>query len=394
MTRRWLLLASSGVLAMGMVAGAEDSTAVLRNGSRVSVTEVSKSGVLSSSQATGARRLSLGSVRGVEGPLAGEFREHHELATNLWRAGARLDRGDAPGAEPLYESLWVQTQGVRGPTRAEVAAGLLACRVRRGAIAGAVEAWAAWLAESGSLDNADAERCRARLAVGDGMDSSAQWLVGVPPLYVDGPAVRAFASGELRPGESSGADVLTIYRLAAKRDTAANRVDPAVYENTKGWNNIAGEMVLAESNDRAVRERARKRLKERAGSDAPAWQVQWARLGMGRSLRLETEPSQRTDAVVELLWVATREGVPDHVLAQALTAAAETLADLDDRAGASRVVADLESRLPDHPMISSPRLARLRAALGMVSPQRPAGPPVSPPTKDSSDSTNTKEAPK
>jgi hypothetical protein len=345
---------------------AEDSVAVLRSGATLPITEVSKAGVLATGKATGARRVSLSAVRRVDGPLAAEFRVHEVLAQTMWRAGARLDRGDAPGAESLYESAWTMTTGEKGPTRAEAAAGLLACRVQRGAYELAVEAWAVWLAEAGSLESGDAERCRARLAVGDGLDSSAQWLTGLPPVFVDGPFLRAFAAVESERADTGGVpDVMSIYRFAAKRDSGAKPGDASAFENAKGWNNVAGEMVLAESGDSAVRERARKRLRDRATSDAPAWQAHWARLGLGRSLRLETDTGLKTDAVIELLWVASRESVASNVLAQALLAAAETLVELDERAAAARVVADLEARLPDHPIITSARLSQLRAMAGL-----------------------------
>lgn len=368
---------SAWVLATAACAGfahAEDSVAVLRSGVRVVITEVNAAGVLAATKATGVRRVSLSGVRAVEGPLGAEFREQEGLATTLWRAGARLDRGDGPGAEPLYESLWVRTNGLHGPTRAEIASGLLACRVQRGALAAAIESWAAWLAEAPALDASDAERCRNRLIAADGLDATAQWLVGSPPLFVDGPFVRAFAAGELATEETGGLpDVLSIYRYAAKRDTGAKRGDVAAFENAKGWNNIAGEMVLAESGDPAVRERARKRLRDRANGDAPAWQVQWARLALGRSLRLEADNQSRTDGVIELLWVASRESVPPNVLAQALAAAAETLLELEDRAAAARVLADLESRLGEHPIIGSARLSRLRTELGVQASKTTSG---------------------
>lgn len=363
-------LGLTAVIASGLLTGfafGEDSIAVLRSGVTLPITEVSRSGVLATSKATGVRRVSLSAVRRVDGPLAAEFLALEPLGQTLWRAGARLDRGDAPGAESLYESAWALTTGVKGPTRAEAAAGLLACRVQRGAFALAVEAWAAWLSEAGSLDTADAERCRARLAMGDGLDSSAQWLTGLPPVFVDGPFVRAFAAADLEAADTGGVpDVLSIYRYAAKRDSGAKRDDASAFESAKSWNNIAGDMVLAESADLGVRERARKRLRERAGSDAPAWQAQWARLGLGRSLRLESDASTKIDAVIELLWVASRETVSSNVLAEAILAAAETMVELDDRSGASRLVADLEARLPDHPVIASARLSRLRTAIGMT----------------------------
>lgn len=358
-----------GAIAAWLLAGvacAEESVAVLRSGATLSITEVSRAGVLAASKTTGVRRVSLSAVRRVDGPLAADFREQEELGKTLWRAGVRLDRGDAPGAESLYEAAWALTSGVKGPTRAEAAAGLLACRVQRGAFASAVEAWAAWLAEAASLDSVDAERCRARLAVGDGLDSSAQWLTGLPPVFVDGPFVRAIAVAETEASDTGGVpDVLSIYRYAAKRDSGTKRGDAATFESAKGWNNIAGEMVLAESGDPAVRERARKRLRERASSDAAGWQAHWARLGLGRSLRLETDASSKTEAVIELLWVASRETVASNVLAQALVAAAETLVELDDRPGAARIVSDLEARLPDHPIVTSARLSRLRAEIGI-----------------------------
>ena len=82
-------------------------------------------------------------------------------------------------------------------------------------------------------------------------------------------------------------------------------------------------------------------------------------------MRLEPDAKNKTDAVIELLWIASRESVGPNVLAQALAAAAETLLEIEDRSAAARVLADLEARLPEHPIIGSARLSRLRAALGI-----------------------------
>lgn len=57
----------------------------------------------------------------------------------------------------------------------------------------------------------------------------------------------------------------------------------------------------------------------------------------------------------------------------ALAAAAEALLELEDRAAAARVLADLESRLGEHPIIGSARLSRLRTELGVQASKTTSG---------------------
>ena len=55
-------------------------------------------------------------VARVDGELATEALAYLPMAENLWRARTRLERGDAVGAEPIFEQLYARYSGRRGPT--------------------------------------------------------------------------------------------------------------------------------------------------------------------------------------------------------------------------------------------------------------------------------------
>src|SRR5690606_16150177 len=119
-------------------------------------------------------------------------------AEDAWRARTRLERADAVGAEPLFEDLFDRTRAWRGPTRAVIAEGLLRCRIRRGAQIGAIDPWLALLEARASalagihpyaLDWAH------RAGLGEVLDPATGLAPGLPPMWLDWPAVRQFASG-------------------------------------------------------------------------------------------------------------------------------------------------------------------------------------------------------
>lgn len=368
------LLVSTLVLA----AASAESTATLRNGSRVEITDVSSAGIsIPPDAGRPARLLPLSLVRSVDGELAPKFEANRALAGDLWRAGARLARHDYAGADPILERLWKATSGASGPTRAEISAGLLACRISRGAFASALEPWTEWIDESVTLDTENAARVRSMVEM---LEPGDIWIASMPPIWVDAPAVREIAAASLPApnpkdvGHPTGADVREIYSVAARRDTGASwNIDPASAMKNAGWANLAGEMVLAEATEPAIRTEARQRLSSRLASDGASWKQAWIRLALGRSLLLETSLDDRRSGVLNLLWVASRAEVAPTVVAIALADAARGLVSLGDAPGAASVLADLERRFPDDPILESAQLANARKAIGTQRQQPSSG---------------------
>jgi len=368
--------------AIALSARAEDSVALLRSGARVPISDISASGVsLAAARGKPGKVESLSHVKDVTGPLASKFEANRPLATDLWRASGRLERGDEGGAEPLYESLWTRSVGVDGPTRAEIAAGLAACRVRRGAYATAVDPWLEWLRQSGSLSTDQLAEQRNRLGISD---SAEFWIDVLPPVWTDSTAVRSLAShaGATRPGGAphpNAEDLLLIYQTAARRETGQLwQVDPQHAINDPAWANLAGEMVLAEADNAEVRAEARQRLASRLVPDVALWKQIWIRLALGRSLMLEPGADDRRAGILNLLWIVSREAPPTPLLASAFAGAIKGLVLIADLDGARSLLADAERRLPGDPVLDSPVIASARRATARA----PTPPSVPSPDKD------------
>jgi hypothetical protein len=356
-------------------ARAEDSFALLRSGSRVAITDVTSAGItLAPDRGRPAKVESLAQVKIVTGPLATKFEENRSLATDLWRASARLNREDEGGAEPLYEKLWQLTTGVSGPTRAEIASGLATCRVHRGALATAIAPWVEWIRQSSSLSSDQLATQRAQLGISD---PTAFWIDTLPPIWTDSTAVRALASQSVELPSGSGThpsadDLALIYTIAARRDAGQPwKIDQGKALKDSAWANLAGEMVLAESEIAEVRTESRQRLTSRLGADVPLWKQVWIRLALGRSLILESEFDDRRAGVLNLLWIASRPAAPSQLLALALVSASKGLVLLSDFDGARSLLADLERRFAGDPILDSPGIASARRAVSQASPPLP-----------------------
>ncbi len=308
-------------------------------------------------------------VRRVTGPLAGEAEGYLGVARAVWRARTRLERGDAVSAEPLFEALFAEYRGTEGPTAAVVAEGLLRCRLRRGALTGAVPAWLAWL-RAGRVGSA-----REGLApVGDG---GTGLVAALPPLWTDSTAVASFAAGEGAvisvEGEVGRADLLdAMYRVAARR-TAGMGVDAGVEERV--FEEVEGRLqddagltlvwavVAAQGEPGARRAEAVATLRglaeEASGDPDRAWVEAWSRVGLGRAMVADADDAVRRLGVVELLRVPALLGEDAPYLAGlALADAARAVRDLGNAKGADALENELMTRFPGHPALD--RAAGLR----------------------------------
>jgi hypothetical protein len=310
----------------------------------------------------GVRLVGWQHIRSIEGDRADDTAPFLEVGETAWRAISRLERGDAFGAEPLFESLFETYRDLPGPTAYAIAEGLLRCRLRREARAAAADAWLALYAnrlESG------ARRADASPAI----DPATGLAPALPPLWFDGPAARAFAEPGLA-GVDAGTDAPAraldvLYRAAAAQaigrpidaDAAARAARLA--SSTPGGSFVT-EIVMAQIGGPQARQKARTALEPELSPGAEPWRSVWARIAVGRSLLREPEPARRREGVLDLLSVpAFRGEVSPFLTGLALADAAVGSAALGDERAARVLAGELTREMPAHPVLEWPAFREL-----------------------------------
>lgn len=313
--------------------------------------------------------ISLDRVRAVTGPMAESWSQVSDIAERVWRARARLHRGDALGAEPLYESLHAEYRGQRGPTAAVVSEGLLRCRLARQAHTSAVGPWLDWLTSGGGDPSA--------IGVTSTLGSREVTLIAaLPPIWSDSPAVVAFASTANSAHLSGHARTLMdLYIAAARFETegleqpipTAVGSDPAV--------SLVRDVVAARVADARARSVARDALRKRLETDPPPWVRSWCRAALGRSMIREPDIESRRRGIIELISVHTLHATDVPFLAGlALADAAHTCEVIGESESASAIWRELNAAYPGHPSIKPGLIPRTRPR---ASPQEDSPTPVS-----------------
>ncbi len=304
-------------------------------------------------------------VRAVSGDGADGAAPYLELGKVAWRAIGRLERGDAFGAEPLFEALFEKYRGVAGPTAAAVAEGLMRCRLRRGARAAALSAWLDLYA---NLASSPASQPRW------GLDSPAidpgTWLApSLPPLWLDDQSARAFAE---MPAAETGDEVAwamwVLYRAAA-RHAVGYPINPddlgragTIAERREGGAFVAA-MVAAQVGGPEARGEARRTLDRERAPGRARWRVEWATVAIGRSLLREDDEHLRLRGVLELLSLHTDpRGSSPYMHGLALADAVIGCRALGDEHAAGVLENELRRLLPSHPALASPALQGPRSA--------------------------------
>jgi len=288
-------------------------------------------------------------VRSVSGEFAEAAEAFMPIAEDAWRAKARLERGDTLGAEPILERLAPIYEGRSGPTAAMLAEGLLLTKLQRGARVAAVRAW------SGLLDAHQGVIARAfeGSAV---VDLETGLVPGLPPIWLDWPAVQAFAGLELGSSDTLGGRYLELYRAAARYecgwDGALDGIDRRA--SSRGLQ-IVRQIVIARAGSGLQRAEARGWLEAQIGEATPAWLEAWLRCAIGRSLVLEGDPELRKLGVIELLHIPARlDGVHPYLAGLALGECVVAL----DQLGLTESADDLHETLldqhPNHPALEWP----------------------------------------
>lgn len=326
-----------------------------------SVREVSIDGVVVASEVTAPVIVGWDRVWSVEGEHADEASAFLEIADLAWRARTRLERGDVPAAEPLFERLFVTYEGRRGPTAAVVCEGLLRCRLRRNAHTLAVGAWLSWLHartpgegpqwyQRRSPTGADASALP--------LDEPTGLIPDLPPIWVDLPAVRAFATG---PASSEGLgerehDLAALYRYAAAMTAGVDASLPDL-GSRDGAVRLVWDVVAAQSEREEERAAGRRGIDARLRADPRGWEEAWLRTALGRSLLVDLDPEQRRRGVIELLRVRVgHEHDAPYLAGLALAEAAVALVEAGDLAGGTRLRREFLDRFPGHPAASWDRI--------------------------------------
>lgn len=352
------ILALVGSIASGGV-GAQ--TVLLRAGEVVATDELvsglSLDGVTLKS-GVGERTLSIDRVDEVGGDLESEWEKIEFAADSLWRARVRIERGDLASAETILEALLPTVGATRGESSVVLWTGLMRCRVERGAIAGAIDAFLQYRERRSDAPGPEASMFRSAMSPRLGaalIDPATMLCPSLPPIYVATPAVVAAARATTEAvGGESGLAVL--YRMSMAHEVSAGVV---VFPPATGGDGVVLVRDIVKSRCGTAEERATARaaLRDRLGREQPGWIEAWSRCAIGRSLLLEGDEDSRLLGIAELLKVPAilSDEVP-YLTGVALAEAAVALADGGDVASAIRLRAEIAENLPDHPVLDWPKL--------------------------------------
>ncbi len=305
-------------------------------------------------------------VKAVSGERAGEADAFiREIGEPAWRARTRLERGDFVMAEPLFESLFEKQRGRAGPTAAVVAAGLLRCRLERGAQSLAVEPWLAWLRLSAAGDAEDD-------AIASPVDP--EWLLApaLAPIWLPDPGAGALAdslAGLSTEGLTPAAGALAWWyaesaRLAAGLPASPKGARPEPIDHPGVA--LVEAVVLSRAGPESERKRARESLAAGLERDRGLWREAWRRSAIGMSMLREADERTRLLGEVEALHVPARFAASQpHLAGLVLAEVARARAARGRNADALILRAQIERIDPDHPA-----LRRLDAPRAGARPQR------------------------
>lgn len=341
-----------------------------------------------------SRALSWDRVRGVDSPQwQRDVDRRMSMATDLWRARIRIERGDTELAEPLLEAHADLMRSSRSETGLIVAEGLLRCRLSRGEHALAIEPAirTASLRRSGVTTGAFA-------GLPPVIDAPTGLCPQLPPIVIQGPAVatmRSSLEAIVAGSDPIAAEVAALYRESlvvagdgeilpvhdlprplpgAPGDPGATLLRALLAAMAPRASDAAADAASAARGD------ARRRLIE-SSSQVPAlsrpWAAAWAAFFIGASSLKEQDAAQRLRGIVALLTIPAEAGRRRPWLAGvALVAAARALAAEGDAAGAARLRREFETEHSYHPLGSgrSPRQTSRTSPAGSLRSSTPATP--------------------
>lgn len=309
----------------------------------------------------GGKRQVLGwdRVRELTGEAAGEFEPYRDLSERVWRARFRVERGDFENAEPLLEELATTYALKSGPTAGVIHAGMLRCRVERGATASAVIPWLHFVASGDDLSSSSSLLSMGRFGMAL-IDAEMMLAPELPPIWLDLPATRAIArvdwpleATETDPASRRRAAVLGQLYYRSLRDEIGMPIDGALPSaGADPGLQFVREIVLARVGNAQQRMEMRDSLRSRLTRPHALWVRAWTNAAIGRSLLRETETEDKLLGIGYLLEVpATVPEASTHLTGVCLAEAAAALAALGDAAGAERIRQELLLTQPEHPAL-------------------------------------------
>ncbi len=247
-------------------------------------------------------------VREIDPPSV-EAERFLEVADTAWRAHARMERGDGPGALDLYTRLAPGYLWERGAQSAEVSLGMARCLIGQGRRVEAVGPMLSWFVGAGV-------HAPGQPTGEASIDAQHGLLIGLPPVF--SPADRLLTIGAL-PDSAPVTDrerlLHDCFALAlAVRGDPANRVlidgidarrrEPGARD---AGAELVADMVMARVHpDPEQRAAARGALQRRARTDRGGWVEAWARLGLGAAMISDDDPQSNERGLIELLHVIVR----------------------------------------------------------------------------------------
>jgi hypothetical protein len=267
-------------------------------------------------------------VAEVRGTIAQEPDGAITIGRRAWRALTRLERGDLVLAEPELEEL-AKAYPDAGPTSEAIFAGLLTCKLERGARAAALGPWLKLVGASEQTETTDSS-IRWPSWMSEALDPSTRLVPALPPIWI-GNAAFALAGigswsglGTSTDPTSRAGSLAALYTLAAKfesqtADSAPDATitieDHLLIPATDSGVSLVQDIVLSRVGTATMRRERRASLEKRLAEAQPAWREQWIRIAIGRSLLREDDDESVLRGVVHLLQVPARGSAADPYLA-------------------------------------------------------------------------------
>jgi hypothetical protein len=369
---RVIVLVLSATLA-GAAGNAHGQTAnaslVLRDGAMppaMLVREVTADGVVlvdGENESAATQLVTWDRIASVKGNWSERAEPYRVMATDLWRARVRLERGDALGAEALLEKHLDAFVGRRGPLAAMVWSGVLRCRVSRQAQSAAVVAWAG-VVRAGEGEVTFAGRTKAgdelrNTAIIDGGTGLAPQLA---PIFLPTPSLQIVAQAMPRTAETRADKLLVMYASAADFELGRKVTLPARDDGDVALA-LTWDVVAARVGDDATKDNARANLERRlVTNESPRWQEAWVRVALGRLMIASKEAEERRLGMAMLLHVPARLADAHPFLAGvALAEVSAALGREGNVETARAVLSRLQREYPGHPALSWEGLRAVRS---------------------------------
>lgn len=249
-------------------------------------------------------------IREIE-PAHPDFVNYRQIALDAWRAHTRLERGDYPAAEDMYQHLADRYLWKRGLESADVSFGLMLCMLELDDRAGAVLPFLSWI-DSQPLEDLKSESSRPNF------DPQYGLMTELPPVFGPLDHISAFEDlPDIEQRSKRQRAFYEIYRLAYNEDEQrtpnAELIVDQIDEMLLGGDardagfELMKDMVTAQAHPQSeLRQAARDALRRRAKSKSGTWVEMWARLGLGVSLLNEQTTEEHERGIIELIHVIVR----------------------------------------------------------------------------------------